>query len=288
MYLEYIVKNIPIENYTINDILQNELSISKRLQQFLTKNKLVLCNNYICNTNETIKINDKITVNFDYPEDNSNIVPTQMNLDIIYEDEWILILNKPSGIATHPSILHYSDSLSNGVRYYFDIIDLKKKIRPVNRLDFYTSGLVIFAKCSYIHDMLSLQMQDGTFSKMYLALINGKLESLNGIINLPIARKKDSIIERCVDFENGKKAITQYEVIKYIKNQDCTLVKCNLLTGRTHQIRVHFSAIGHPLAGDTLYGNTNDKSICGQKLHCYCLDFIHPITKKHIVIKKDI
>ena len=205
-----------------------------------------------------------------------------MDLDIIYEDEWLIIINKPAGIAIHPSLLHYTNSLSNGVRYYFDSINLKKKIRPVNRLDLNTSGLVIFAKCSYIHDMLSLQMQDGSFKKTYLALIHGKLESKKGVIDLPIARRSGSIIERCVDFENGKKSITEYEVIKYIKEDKNSLVKCNLLTGRTHQIRVHFSYIGHPLVGDTLYGI--DDGFNGQKLDCCLLEFIHPITKKVLKI----
>lgn len=282
MNIEYIVKNIPFENYTINDILLNDLNVSKRLLKFLINNRLVLCNNSICNTNTYVKINDVITVFLDYEEDNSNILPINMGLDIVYQDDWMLIINKPSGIAVHPSILHYSDSLSNGVRYYFDSINLKKKIRPVNRLDLNTSGLVIFAKCSYIHDMLSLQMQDGSFKKTYLALIHGKLESKKGVIDLPIARRSGSIIERCVDFENGKKSITEYEVIKYIKEDKNSLVKCNLLTGRTHQIRVHFSYIGHPLVGDTLYGI--DDGFNGQKLDCCLLEFIHPITKKVLKI----
>ena len=282
MNIEYIVKNIPFENYTINDILLNDINLSKRLLKFLINNRLVLCNNSICNTNTYVKINDVITVFLDYEEDNSNIVPINMDLDIVYQDDWLLIINKPSGIAIHPSILHYSDSLSNGVRYYFDSINLKKKIRPVNRLDFNTSGLVIFAKCSYIHDMLSLQMQNGSFKKTYLALIHGKLESKKGVIDLPIARRSGSIIERCVDFENGKKSITEYEVIKYIKEDKNSLVKCNLLTGRTHQIRVHFSYIGHPLVGDTLYGI--DDGFNGQKLDCCLLEFIHPITKKVLKI----
>ena len=282
MNIEYIVKNIPFENYTINDILLNDLNVSKRLLKFLINNRLVLCNNSICNTNTYVKINDVITVFLDYEEDNSNILPINMGLDIVYQDDWLLIINKPSGIAVHPSILHYSDSLSNGVRYYFDSINLKKKIRPVNRLDFNTSGLVIFAKCSYIHDMLSLQMQNGNFKKTYLALIHGKLESKKGVINLPIARRSGSIIERCVDFENGKKSITEYEVVTYNKKDNQSLVKCNLLTGRTHQIRVHFSYIGHPLVGDNLYGI--DDSVNGHKLDCCLLEFIHPITKKVLKI----
>lgn len=279
MKIKYNINYIPYIGYTIQDILQKELKLSNRLLCFLLKNKLIFCNNNICDghvydTRNLAHIGDTITVSFEYPEDNSNIIPTKMPLNILYEDEWMLVLNKTAGIPTHPSMLHYLDSLSNGIKYYFDTISLQKKIRPVIRLDTNTSGLIIFAKCAYIHEQLSLQMQNNTFSKFYLALVHGNLQNLKGTINLPIARKNNSIIERCVDFENGQNAVTDYEVIKYIKSSNSSLVKCHLLTGRTHQIRVHFSAIGHPLVGDSLYGCDDDI----QCLHCYILDFVHPVT----------
>ena len=161
---------------------------------------------------------------------------------------------------------------------------LHKKIRPVNRLDLGTSGIVIFAKCSYIHECLSLQMKDNLFKKQYLALVYGNLSNRNGVINLPIGRKNGSIIERTIDYENGKNSITNYEVICYDSKSDCSLIRCNLVTGRTHQIRVHFSAIGHPLAGDTLYGNSN--CIFNRlMLHCSKLEFFHPVTNKKIIIE---
>lgn len=293
MILEYIVKNIPNIGYNINNVLHTDLKISNRLLQFLIKNKLISCNGsicdgIICDTRDTVKIGDIISVSMDYPEDNANIVPTEMSLDILYEDEWLLVLNKPSGIAIHPSILHYTDSLSNGVRFYFDKICLQKKIRPVNRLDFYTSGIVIFAKCAYVHEALSLQMNDGSFSKKYIAIVHGKLTKSEGTIDLPIGRKDGSIIERCVDFENGQKSITNYSVLEYREDIDCSVVKCSLVTGRTHQIRVHFASIGHPLVGDTLYGISNDGyGFDGQMLHCYCVDFVHPISGKTLHFEKN-
>ncbi len=178
MKINYIIKDkFNLENsYSVNDILKNNLNISNRLLHFLIINHLIFLNGNICDTRTVVKYNDVISIDFSYSEDNSNIVPSKMDLNIIYEDDWLLIVNKPSGIAVHPSMLHYEDSLSNGIRSYFDKIGLKKKIRPVNRLDFNTSGLVIFAKCAYIHENLSRQMQDGTFSKMYLALVYGKLK----------------------------------------------------------------------------------------------------------------
>ena len=273
MKLEYIIKD---EKSNVNQILQNELNFSSRLLYKLIKNKNIYLNSYICDTRNTAHLGDILLIDFNYEEDNSNIVPTKMELNIVFEDEWFLIINKPAGIATHPSILHYSDSLCNGVRFYFDSIGLKKKIRPVNRLDLNTSGLVVFAKCEYIQECLISQMKCNIFKKQYLAICNGTFENSFGIIDLPIARKEDSIIERCIS-ENGQHCITHYEVLKQFDNY--CFVKCNLETGRTHQIRLHMSAIGHPLIGDSLYGSTSD-FIDRQALHCYNLCFLHPVTKK--------
>lgn len=276
MELEYLVENNKYKN--INEILSLEFKISTRLKNKLIKNNRIFLNDNVCDTRIPVKIGDKLIIDFNYNEDNSNIVPTEMNLDIVYEDDWLLIVNKPSGIAIHPSILHFNNSLSNGIRAYFDKIGLKKKIRPVNRLDKDTSGLVIFAKCEYIQECLSLQMQEGILKKEYLCLVSGTINQKSGTINLPIARKEGSIMERCID-EKGKQAITHYKVIKEFKNY--SLVECRLETGRTHQIRLHMASIGHPLLGDTLYG-TNSSLISRQALHSYKIKFIHPITKKEI------
>ena len=271
MKLTYQVKN---NNKTINQILQTELKISSRLLYKLIKMQKILLNNKICDTRSMTNAGDIITIDFNYEEDNSNIVPTQMNLDIVFEDDWLLIINKPAGIAIHPSILHYSDSLCNGIRFYFDKIGLKKKVRPVNRLDLNTSGLVVFAKCEYIQECLISQMKNNEFKKEYLAVCNGIFDKKFGTISLPIARKENSIIERCIS-ENGQPSITHYEVLKDFDNY--SLVRCSLETGRTHQIRVHMSAIGHPLLGDSLYGSISDL-IDRQALHCYNLQFVHPVN----------
>jgi 23S rRNA pseudouridine1911/1915/1917 synthase len=271
MKLTYQVKN---NNKTINQILQTELKISSRLLYKLIKMQKILLNNKICDTRSIANVGDVITIDFNYEEDNSNIVPTQMNLDIVFEDDWLLIINKPAGIAIHPSILHYSDSLCNGIRFYFDKIGLKKKVRPVNRLDLNTSGLVVFAKCEYIQECLISQMKCHKFKKEYLAACNGIFDKKFGTISLPIARKENSIIERCIS-ENGQPSITHYEVLKDFDNY--SLVKCSLETGRTHQIRVHMAAIGHPLIGDDLYGSISDL-IDRQALHCYNLQFVHPVN----------
>lgn len=282
-----ITYTIEENNKTIKQILKERLFISDRLLTFLKKNSLILYNNdKITNLNILARLNSTVTVDLNFEEDNNNIVPIKMDLKIIYEDEALLIIDKPAGIPVHPSILHYTNSLSNGVKYYFDSINLKKKIRPANRLDRNTSGIVIFAKNQYIQECLIHQMQTKEFKKTYLAVVEGHLKKLNGTIDAPITRKENSIIERCVA-ENGEKSITHYKVLKQNFEKNYDIVECLLETGRTHQIRVHLSYIGHPLIGDTLYGN-NSKYISRQALHAYKVEFIHPITNKLTQFTSDV
>ena len=272
MELKYIVKNTTYEN--INQIMTSHFKISTRLKNKLIKKNRIYLNSKITDTRNNVKIGDKIIIDFNYEENNSNIVPKKMNLEIIYEDEWLIAINKPAGIAIHPSILHYDNSLSNGIRFYFDEISLKKKIRPINRLDKDTSGVVMFAKCEYIQECLI----KSKINKEYICLCSGIFDKKDGTINLPIARKENSIIERCID-ENGKEAITHYKILKEFENY--SLVLCKLETGRTHQIRLHMSSIGHPILGDTLYGKPSTK-VARQALHSYKIEFIHPINKNEI------
>ena len=272
-------------NMNINDILTKKLDISARLKNKLIKNKHILLNGVFVDTREIAHVDDVLTIDLSYPEDNTNIVPTKMNLDIIYEDEHILAINKPAGIAVHPSILHFNDSLANGVKYYFDKIGLKKKIRAVNRIDLNTSGLVLFAKNEYIQESLIKQMNSSTFEKIYLAIVSGHLKENKGIINSPIARKENSIIEREVS-EKGQVAITLYEVLQEWKNY--SLVECSLETGRTHQIRIHMAYIGNPLLGDSLYGSEKQNLINRQALHSYKMKFIHPVSKNKIHLEASI
>ena len=270
----------------LKELLKVYFYISDRLLLRLKKNNKILVNGNVANINSALSFNDLVEVLLDFEEDNSNIIPVKMDLNILYEDDALLIINKPAGIPVHPSMDHFTDSLSNGVRYYFDSINLKKKIRPVNRLDKNTSGIVIFAKNEYIQECLVRQMKTDTFEKEYIAICEGKFEREEGVINAPIGRKENSIIERCVN-ENGDTAITEYKVLMYNETSNYSIVKCNLKTGRTHQIRVHMSYIGHPILGDTLYGNPSNL-IQRQALHSYKVEFIHPISREEVTFSTEL
>lgn len=278
MELKYVIKEDDI-NKTINEILLNKFNFSNRLLTKLIKNKRIYLNSNVIDSRYKVNHVGIITVNLDFKEDNSNIIPIKMNLDIIYEDEWMIVVNKPSGVPIHPSRLHYEDSLSNGVKYYFDSIDLNKKIRPVNRLDLDTSGIVIFAKSEYIQEQFSIQMSKDIFKKEYLCIVEGYLNEKSGIINFPISRKEGSIIERTVN-TSGKPSITHFTVLKEFDNY--SLVNCKLQTGRTHQIRVHMKHFGHPILGDTLYGKKSNL-IDRQALHSYKIECVHPVTKEKLI-----
>ena len=284
------ILSIPVNNddnfSNLKELLKVYFYISDRLLLKLKQNNKILVNGKIANIHNSLNCGDLVEIIIDFEEDNSNIIPVKMDLNILYKDDALLIINKPAGIPVHPSMDHFTDSLSNGVRFYFDSIGLKKKIRPVNRLDRNTSGIVIFAKNEYIQECLVRQMKAGLFEKEYIAICEGKFEHEEAIINAPIGRKENSIIERCVRVD-GDTAITEYKVLKYNETSNYSIVKCNLKTGRTHQIRVHMSYIGHPILGDTLYGNSSNL-IQRQALHSYKVKFIHPISRKEVTFSAEL
>lgn len=253
-------------------ILKENLNISARLITKLKKHKQIFVNNVEVYTSYIVKENDKVTVNIDFL-DEDYIEPQEMKLEILYEDEYILAINKKPGIVVHPSSYHLENTLANGVKYY---LNNGKKIHPINRLDRDTSGVVMFAKNEYIQECFTRIKP----YKEYIAIINGKIVPNSGSIHLPIARKEGSILERCIS-EAGQDAITHYETLREFENY--SLLKVNIETGRTHQIRVHFSYMGNSILGDTLYG-LESKLISRQALHAYKLVFNHPITKKQIEI----
>ena len=262
MLLKYIVG----DNKNLRSILKDELNISSRLFNKI-KNKHVFVNGEHAIYYKDLNVNDVVEVDFSYDDDNYNNIVSNPDIKfgIVYEDDWLLIVHKGANLPVHPSLNHYDISLSNGIRAYFDKIGLNKTVRLVNRIDKDTTGLVVIAKCEYIQECLIKQMNDNSFIKEYIAIARGLVDS-SGVIDFPIARKDGSIIERCVDLVRGENAITNYVRLNYNPELDISLVKCRLLTGRTHQIRVHFAYIGHPLLGDSLYGLESGSScnaLCG-------------------------
>lgn len=276
MKIEYKVENNKYLN--IKQLLKEYYLMSDRLILKLKNSKQIYLNGKSVYVTAALNLNDIVYIDLEFEEDNSNIVPIKMDLNIIYEDDYYIVIDKPAGIPVHPSASHYDNTLSNGLKYYFDTISLHKKIRPVNRLDKDTSGIVIFAKSEYIQECLIKQMKSGDFKKEYIAILDGILDENIGKIDAPISRKSDSIIEREIS-SLGNNAITHFEVISHFNN--FTLVSFKLETGRTHQIRVHSKYISHPILGDTLYGKPSEL-IDRQALHACRVEFIHPIFKEPV------
>lgn len=208
--------------------------------------------------------------------DSDGIVPVSMPLSILYEDEDILVINKPADMPVHPSIGNYTNTLANGVAAYLDAKDEHSPFRCINRLDRDTSGTLILAKNAFSAAVLSTQMRNRQIRRTYLAVVEG-ITPPNGTISAPISRVDDSVIERHVDFLRGEPAVTHYERLE-VKNEH-SLLEIHLETGRTHQIRVHMGYIGHPLPADYLYHPVYD-CFNRQPLHSLQLEFRHPVTDK--------
>ena len=212
-----------------------------------------------------------------------------MDIDIVYEDEDILVVNKIPFMVVHPTKSYQSGTLANGVINYFNESNQNCIVRLVSRLDMNTSGLIIIAKNQFSHGMLSKEMSENKVGKRYLAIVHGHLKEKSGTIDLPIYRPEgiEMGTRRVID-ERGQRSITHYKVVESFGDSD--LVECKLETGRTHQIRVHLSHLGHPIYGDVLYGNGDEEMdlIKRQALHAYRLDFASPRTGEILSLKADL
>ena len=277
--MEVVVKDS--NNERIDKYLSVNTELSRTLVSKMIDEEFILVNNKKTKSNYKVKDGDIIKIDESFKQE-TDIVPEKMDLDIVYEDDDIMIINKPSGMVVHPGNGNYSGTLVNGLMYYTnDLSDINGEIRPgiVHRIDKDTSGLIMIAKNNKSHELLSEYFQNKTITRTYLALIKGELNTNSATIDAPIGRSENDRKKMAVTAKNSKNAVTHLTVLKRYKGY--TLVKLKLDTGRTHQIRVHMSYIGHPVYNDPVY--TNDRcSDFGQFLHSYSMDFVHPITKKEM------
>ena len=271
------------EDLTLKEVLLDKLNFSVRSLAKMKREKTVLVNGQFKKPSTNIFKGDLIEVKID--EDMANFEPQDLNLDIIYDDFDIIMVNKPPFMVVHPTKSHFDKTIANGVTDYIIKKDEKVKVRFVNRLDMNTSGLVIVAKNAYAHHVLSKDMSDDKVSKKYITVVKGIVKDDEGTINQPIYRPTEDSIKRVVD-ERGQASITHYKVLERLN--DATVLEVKLETGRTHQIRVHMNYIGHGIIGDELYGYVDETLINRQALHAYSLEFMQPRTKEVLKFKADI
>lgn len=277
-YIEKDDSDIKIREY-----LKHKLNLSTRFIKKAAIEKRITVNGRAVKMNYMLRLKDKVEVDT-FREEEQNIVPEKMDIDVIYEDQDLIVVNKPAGIVVHPTRSYPKGTLANGLLYYFKEKGEKCIVRLVSRLDMDTSGLIIIAKNQFSHMSLARDMNLDTFKKGYLAVVKGNLKEKSGIIDLPIYKQEDNI-RRIID-DRGQRSITHYEVMESFPEGD--IIKLELETGRTHQIRVHLSSIGHPILGDTLYGDEDNNIIARQALHAYKLNFPHPRTNKIIELSTDL
>ena len=269
------------ENIRIDTYLSNKLDISRSKIQKLIDEEKVTVNGKVIKSNYKTKLNDEIEIDDELDFDIS-VEPVEIPLDIVYEDEFLMIINKPSGLVVHPAPGHYDDTLVNGLLFYLNK-DKTKNIRPgiVHRLDKDTSGLMVVAKDEKTMELLSEMISKKEVERKYLAIVDGVIKENTATINAPIGRDPSNRQKMAIN-PTGKNAITHIKVIERFKNN--TFIECLLDTGRTHQIRVHLSYINHRVTNDPVYGEGNE---FGQMLHSYSIKFIHPITKKELFFEQD-
>lgn len=267
------------ENKRLDTYLAEELNISRSKVQKLIKEKLVTVNNKLVSGSYQVKENDEIIVDDDLDYE-MNVEPEDIKIDIVYEDDDLLIINKESGMVVHPAPGHYTGTLVNALLYKFNLTSGEKH-RPgiVHRLDKDTSGLMLVAKNDFTHEKLSEMISKKEVERKYLAIVDGVIKHETGTIDAPIGRSLENRQKMAVTDINGKDSITHFKVLERFNNN--TLIECLLETGRTHQIRVHMAYIGYPVTNDPLYGRGKSTEF-GQMLHSYSIKLKHPRTGKEL------
>lgn len=268
---ERLDKFITIDGYTRSQI------------QKLIENGNVLVNDSAAATKYKVKANDTIVINIPDPTE-LDIIAQDIPLDIVYEDDQLLVVNKPQGMVVHPACGNYENTLVNALMYHCkdSLSGINGVMRPgiVHRIDKDTSGLLLVAKTNEAHLSLAQQIKDKTVKREYQCVVNGMLKSKKGVIDAPIGRHPTQRLKMAVTQNNSKNAVTHFEVLEYFTN--FTHVKCILETGRTHQIRVHMQYIGHSILGDPVYTLKNPYKLSGQALHARLIGFEHPTTHQYM------
>lgn len=241
--------------------------------------KSILVNGIHYYMKQLLKEGDHLRVCICETKCSEKIPPVQISLDIVYEDEDIIVINKPAGMPIHPSLNNYKNSMANALAWYYKEQGKPFIFRCCNRLDRDTSGLTIVSKHLVSSNILSNMTKRHEVHREYLAIVRGHITPASGKVTAPLARKEGTIIERTVDWEHGEEAITHYQVVKEANGH--SLVSLCLETGRTHQIRIHMKHLGHPLIGDYLY-NPDMEYMTRQALHSHHMEFMHPITGEHM------
>ena len=293
LYIIVIIKGdkmkvvVDQDKVRIDKFLSERTEYSRSKIQKMIEDEKILVNNNKISSNYKVKLDDEIFLD---EEEEIEITDEKedMNLDIVYEDEYLAIINKPSGIVTHPAVGNKNHTLVNGLLYHFNKISNKDSIRPgiVHRLDKDTSGLMVVAKDDITHEKLAELIKNKEVERKYYALVWGVVRHDKGTIDAPIGRDINDRQKYTVTNINGKPSITHFKVIKRYK--DVTLLECKLETGRTHQIRVHMNYINHPVVNDPVYGKRKKINEYGQMLHSRSIKFIHPITNKELSFEKDV
>ncbi|NOW07446.1 RluA family pseudouridine synthase [Clostridium beijerinckii] len=284
--LEKQVVNID-KGTKIREYLKVELGLSTRLIRSASLGKRIFVNDEVVKMNRVLNEGEIIKIDLEKDE-SQDIAPEKMDIDIVYEDEDILVVNKKPFMVVHPTKSYQSGTLANGVINYFMESGQNCIVRLVSRLDMNTSGLIIIAKNQFSHGMLSKEMSENKVEKKYLALVHGIMKEKQGTIDLPIYKPEgiENGIRRVID-ERGQRSITHYKVVE--EYNESSLVECKLETGRTHQIRVHLSHLGHPIYGDTLYGDGDEEDLIKrQALHAFGLDFKSPRSGEILSLRAEL
>ncbi|MBO5238471.1 MAG: RluA family pseudouridine synthase [Lachnospiraceae bacterium] len=287
---------IKITSEQVNNRIDKLLSdlipeLSRSYIQKLLSEGNILVNNTPVKSNYKLRLDDTISVTIPEPED-IDILPEDIPLDIVFEDEDILIVNKPKGMVVHPAAGHYTGTLVNAIMYHCkdQLSSINGVLRPgiVHRIDMDTTGLLVVCKNDLAHQSLAEQLKVHSITRKYYAIVYDNIVEDEGTINKPIGRHPTDRKKQTIDLRNGREAITHYRVLERL-NGKYTFIECQLETGRTHQIRVHMSSIHHPILGDTVYGpDKNPYHLQGQTLHAGVLGFQHPRTGNYVEFQSEL